>query len=237
MSKYPRVILMLGLAVLLLACAATVAGARVTYKTSTPILSRAPAKDKPFTCSGTFSPKSTTKSRATIKIILWMKYGDRMGSHATPSRPTSPGAPGTRATITDPDEGLAWGPGGPVSRRQEGLEVGDPVVRREAVEPVSDPEQERVTGRRSWVRDALLLVIVIAVAAPAIVLVTRALTGDGDMRSVESATASGSPVAVASPTGPPQTCSSCWVDKGGPAPRSPARRRWWTACRSSTSAL
>ena len=63
--------------------------------------------------------------------------------------------------------------------------------------------------------------IVIAVAVPAIVLVTRALTGDGDMRSVGSATASGSPVAVASPTGPPQTCSSCWVDKGAPAPAVP----------------
>jgi len=75
-----------------------------------------------------------------------------------------------------------------------------------------------VTGRRPWVRDVILLVIVIAVAAPAILLLTRALTGDGDMRSVGSATASGSPVAVASPTGPPQSCTSCWVDKGAPAP-------------------
>jgi hypothetical protein len=83
---------------------------------------------------------------------------------------------------------------------------------------VSVPGQERPTRRRSWVRDLLLLVIVIAVAVPAIVFVTRALTGDGDLRLVGSAPASGSPVAVASPTGPPQTCSSCWVDKGGPAP-------------------
>jgi hypothetical protein len=64
----------------------------------------------------------------------------------------------------------------------------------------------------------LLLVIVFAVAVPAILLVTRALTGEGDLRLVGSATASGSPVAVASPTSPPQSCSSCWVDKGGPAP-------------------
>jgi hypothetical protein len=82
---------------------------------------------------------------------------------------------------------------------------------------VADPGQERPTGRRSWVRDAILLVVVIAVAAPAILLVTRVLTDDGDMRLVGSATASGSPVAVASPTGPPQTCSSCWGDRGGPA--------------------
>jgi hypothetical protein len=81
-----------------------------------------------------------------------------------------------------------------------------------------DPGQARVTRRRPWVRDALLLGIVILVAAPAIVLGTRALTGDGDMRSVGSATASGVPAVVASPTGPPQTCSSCWVDKGAPAP-------------------
>ena len=61
----------------------------------------------------------------------------------------------------------------------------------------------------------------VSVAAPVIVLVTWALTSDGDMRSVGSATASGVPVAVASPTGPPQTCSSCWVDKGAPAPPVP----------------
>ena len=79
-------------------------------------------------------------------------------------------------------------------------------------------QEERVTRPRPWVRDALLLAVVVFVAAPVIVLVTWALTNDGDMRSVGSATASGVPVAVASPTGPPQTCSSCWVDKGAPAP-------------------
>jgi hypothetical protein len=78
--------------------------------------------------------------------------------------------------------------------------------------------RQRVTGRRTWVRDALLLVIVIAVAAPAIVLGTRSLTGDGDMRTVSGTVSSGSPVAAASPTGPPQSCASCWIDKGGPAP-------------------
>jgi heme/copper-type cytochrome/quinol oxidase subunit 2 len=62
---------------------------------------------------------------------------------------------------------------------------------------------------------------VVAVAVPAIVLGTRALTGDGDMQSVGTAAASGSPVAVASPTGALQSCTSCWVDKGAPAPAFP----------------
>lgn len=76
---------------------------------------------------------------------------------------------------------------------------------------------ERVTGRRPWLRDALLAVVVIAVAVPTIVLATRALTGVGDLKEVAGAGAAGQVVA-ASPTGPPQTCSSCWVDKGAPAP-------------------
>jgi hypothetical protein len=79
MRTYSKVILTVGLAVLLLVSVATVAGARVTYKTSKPVLSHAPRKGKPFTCSGTFSPKSTSKSRATIKIKLWMKYDDGWG--------------------------------------------------------------------------------------------------------------------------------------------------------------
>ena len=76
-------------------------------------------------------------------------------------------------------------------------------------------------GRQSYVRDALLLVVVLAVAVPVILLVTRALTGDGGMRPVVSPAASGSPVAAASPTGPPQSCTSCWVDKGAPSPAFP----------------
>ena len=83
---------------------------------------------------------------------------------------------------------------------------------------MTDHGQEQVKGRRSWVRDALLLVIVVAVAAPAIVLVTRALTRGPELRWVESPVVSGSPLAVPSPTGTPQSCASCWVDKGGPAP-------------------
>ena len=82
--------------------------------------------------------------------------------------------------------------------------------------------QERVNGRPSWLRDALLLLVVLAVAVPAIVLVTKALTGK-DLAPAATPDASlaiaGSP--VASPTGPPQSCSSCWVDKGAPAPAFP----------------
>lgn len=78
-------------------------------------------------------------------------------------------------------------------------------------------------GRPAWVRDALLIVVVIAVAAPATVLITRALTGAGDLKAVEG-TAAGSPAAVPS-SGPPQTCTSCWVDKGAPAPSVPGETR------------
>lgn len=75
-----------------------------------------------------------------------------------------------------------------------------------------------MTGRRSYLRDVLVLVVVVAVAVPAIVLGTKALTGDGDLKMVGSPAATGSPVAAASPTGAPQSCTSCWVDKGAPAP-------------------
>jgi plastocyanin domain-containing protein len=30
-------------------------------------------------------------------------------------------------------------------------------------------------------------------------------------------------VAAVSPTGPPQTCASCWIDKGAPAPAVPGQ--------------
>lgn len=86
-----------------------------------------------------------------------------------------------------------------------------------------DQGQERVTRRPAWLRDALLLLVVVAVAVPAIVLVTRALTGNKDLAPAATPAAglaiAGSP--VASPTGPPQTCASCWKDKGAPSPAVP----------------
>ena len=42
-------------------------------------LSDAPKKDRPFTASGYITPKSTSSNRATVKIILWMKYGTGWG--------------------------------------------------------------------------------------------------------------------------------------------------------------
>lgn len=104
MSTFPKSILMVGLAMLLLVSTATVASARVTYRTSKPVLSRAPVKNKPFTCSGTFSPKSTTKSRATIKIILWMKYGTGWGIMDTYKATVSGGTRYSRS-ITIPMKG------------------------------------------------------------------------------------------------------------------------------------
>ena len=69
---------MVGLAVTLLACTAAVAGA-VTYTTSRPALSNAPKKDRAFTASGYITPKTTSSNRATVKIILLMKYASGWG--------------------------------------------------------------------------------------------------------------------------------------------------------------
>ncbi len=80
-------------------------------------------------------------------------------------------------------------------------------------------EEERVTRPRTWVRDALLLVVVFAVAVPAVLLVAKAMTRDDDLKMV--AAASASPAALPSPTGSPQSCTSCWVDKGAPSPDFP----------------
>jgi hypothetical protein len=79
----------------------------------------------------------------------------------------------------------------------------------------------------------IVLVVVVAVAVPAIVLLTRALTGEGDMRSVVAPAATRSPVASASPTGALQSCTSCWVDKVPPAPAFPGE----TAVQDGVQAL
>ena len=105
MRTYLRGILMVGLAVTLLACTAAVAGARTTYTTSKPALSNAPKKDRAFTASGYITPKSTSSNRATVKIILWMKYGTGWGVMDTywaklSARP--PAAPGTRSPSPSP---------------------------------------------------------------------------------------------------------------------------------------
>lgn len=85
----------------LLACTAAAAGARVTYTTSTPVLSNAPKKDRPFTASGYITPKSTASNRATVKIILWMKYGTRWGVMSTYwARLSARDARSTRYSVT-----------------------------------------------------------------------------------------------------------------------------------------
>jgi len=76
--RYLRGIL-LGVAVTLLACPASVAGARVTYTTSKPAVSNAPKKGRPFVTSGYITPKSKASNRATVKIILWMKHSNGWG--------------------------------------------------------------------------------------------------------------------------------------------------------------
>ena len=75
-----------------------------------------------------------------------------------------------------------------------------------------------MTGRRSRGFDVLLLVVVVAVAVPAIVFGAKALGDRGRASMIEVPAASGSPVAAGSPGAAPQTCTSCWVDKGAPSP-------------------
>lgn len=110
MQKRLKGILMVGLAVALLAGVTTIASARTTYTTSKPALSGTPHKDKTFTVSGVVTPKSTASSRAKVKIILWMKYGDGYGVMGTywaslSKRPA--GKPGTKYSraITIPMKG------------------------------------------------------------------------------------------------------------------------------------
>ena len=79
MRAIPRAVLLVVLAALLLACMASGAVARTTYTTSKPALSETPKKGNPFTASGYITPKSTSSNRATVKIIVWMKYGTGWG--------------------------------------------------------------------------------------------------------------------------------------------------------------
>ncbi len=111
MNKRLKAILIAGLTVALLAGAATAAGARTTYTTSKPVLSGPPHKDKTFTASGVITPKSTAESRAKVKIILWMKYGDDeygvMDTYWAKLSARPGGKPGTRyaRSITIPMKG------------------------------------------------------------------------------------------------------------------------------------
>lgn len=100
MSRYLKAGLMVGVAVLLLACTATVVSARTTYTTSKPVLSNAPKKDRAFTASGHITPKSTSSNKATVKIILWMKYGSGWGVMDTYWAKLSPrSAGGTKYSV------------------------------------------------------------------------------------------------------------------------------------------
>jgi len=111
MNRRLKSILMLTLAAALLASVASVADARTKYTTSKPVLSGTPHKDKTFTASGVITPKSTAKSRATVKIILWMKYGDDdwgvMDTYWAKLSARPAGQPGTRyaRAITIPMKG------------------------------------------------------------------------------------------------------------------------------------
>jgi hypothetical protein len=109
-SKRLNGILMAGLCVVLLLSAVAAASAKTTYTTSKPVLSGTPHKDKPFTVSGVITPKSTSKSHATVKIILWMKNGNGYGvmnSYWAKLSKRPAGKPGTRysCTITIPMKG------------------------------------------------------------------------------------------------------------------------------------
>ena len=216
--------------ILLVALAAVAAGVRrhgrrshQAYTTSKPVVSNAPKKDRPFVTSGYITPKSTCVEPRDRQDHPLDEVRDGLGRHGhvldeAVGRP----AGGTKYSVTinipmKGDHGVQ------AVQYRGGKQVSKSATRYFYVsrKPMPDPGQERVSRKPSYLRDALLLLVVVAVAVPAIVLGARALTGDGDMRSVGTAAASGSPVAVASPTGPPQSCTSCWVDKGAPAPAFP----------------
>ena len=79
-----------------------------SYTTSKPAVSNAPKKDRPFVTSGVITPKSTASNRATVKIILWMKYDDRLGRHGhLLDEALGPASKSTRyaVTITIPMKG------------------------------------------------------------------------------------------------------------------------------------
>ncbi len=108
MSKLLRIILLAALAVLLLLSTASVASARITYFTSKPVTSNAPKKDRPFVTSGYIKPRSTASNRATVKIILWMKYGTGWGvmdTYWAKLSPRSAGSTRYAKTITIPMKG------------------------------------------------------------------------------------------------------------------------------------
>jgi hypothetical protein len=76
MTRHLARLLLLCLGVALVASLGAAAEARAAYITSTPALSTTPHKDQPFKVSGFITPASTAASRAKVKIILWMAYGD-----------------------------------------------------------------------------------------------------------------------------------------------------------------
>ena len=219
---------MVGLVVTLLACTASVAGARITYTTSKPAMSNAPKKDRPFVTSGYITPKSTASNRATVKIILWMKYGTAGASWTRTGRSCRARPAGEHQVLGHhhhPHEGRPRGAGGAVPQGQEGVQVGDQVLLRPAVSRLPEQGQERVT------RTA----VVPPRRAPARGRGRGGRAGDRaghqgpdgrrrPARSVGSATASGSPVAVASPTGRAADAARAagWT-RARPLPRSPAR--------------
>ena len=79
MNKRLNGLLMATLCLVVLLSAVAIAGAKTSYTTSKPVLSGTPHKDKPFRCSGVITPKSTSKSPAKVKIILWMSNGNGYG--------------------------------------------------------------------------------------------------------------------------------------------------------------
>lgn len=109
MNRRLIAILVAGLCFVVLLSVVAVANA-TSYTTSKPVLSGTPHKDKPFTCSGVITPKSTSKSPAKVKIILWMKNGNGYGimdSYWAKVGKRPAGKPGSKysCTITIPMKG------------------------------------------------------------------------------------------------------------------------------------
>ena len=103
MSKHLKVVLLAALALSLLAALPAVAHAKTTYTTSKAVLSGVPTMGQDFSVSGTITPASTAKSRATVKVKLLMemdgKY-DVMDVYTAKLAKMSAGKKGTKYSRT-----------------------------------------------------------------------------------------------------------------------------------------
>ena len=98
MSKRLTMLLLAGTVLVAILGLPALAQARAAYTVSKPKLSATPVSGVPFTASGLISPKSTARSRAVVKIRLYMLTDGHWGVMDTyrAKLGRNPGGPGTR---------------------------------------------------------------------------------------------------------------------------------------------